>query len=370
MLLHANCLGLRLDETGQRVVRLDVASEPDRPFTIRPQRCIVAAGSLESTRLLLASNDVQPAGIGGGALGRYYMSHFFGAIAVVRMHEPGRGFIYGFERDAEGVYCRRRFWITPEAQRAEQMLNSIAFFFRPSLGASQDHSGLFSATYLAKFTLGALRRHGPARTITLARKNRTELLAHLRTAVTDAPSAVPELLGIIRQRFLARRRLPFILPPPDANQFHLFYQTEQAPNPDSLVRLHAERDRFGMPRLEAAIRFTELDLHTIRATHRLIAARFAESGTGELQCDDDALDAWIEDRRTQFNSSAHQLGTTRMGRDPRTSVVDADCRVHGVANLYVAGSSVFPTGGHANPTLTLVALALRLAAHLRKNTGA
>ncbi len=370
VLLHANCLGVRLDATGQRVIRLDAASEPGRLFTVLPQHCILATGALESTRLLLASNDVQPNGIGGEALGRYYMSHFFGAIAVARLRNPAHGFIYGFERDAEGVYCRRRFWITPEAQHAEQMLNSIAFFFRPSLGASQHHSGLFSATYLAKFALGALRRHGPARTVALARENRAELLAHLRTAVTDAPAAVPELLGIIRQRFLARRRLPFILPPPDANQFHLFYQTEQAPNRDSLVRLHTERDLFGMPRLEVAIRFTELDLHTIRATHRLIASRFAESGTGTLQYDEAALAAWIEERRTQFNSSAHQLGTTRMGLDPRTSVVNADCRVHGVENLFVAGASVFPTGGHANPTLTVLALALRLAAHLRPSAVA
>jgi choline dehydrogenase-like flavoprotein len=362
---HANCLGVRLDEKGSRVVRIDAASEPDRPFSVKPRHCILAAGSLENTRLLLASNDVIPAGIGGPALGRYYMSHFFGAIAVARLRDPQHGFIYGFERDAEGVYCRRRFWITPRAQEAERMLNSIAFFFRPSLGASQHHSGLFSATYLAKFALGALRRHGPSRALALARENRAELMAHLRTAVLDAPSAVPEILGIVRQRFFARRRLPFVLPPEDSKEHYLFYQTEQAPNPDSLVRLHADRDRFGMPRLEAAIRFTELDLHTIRATHRLIAARFKASGTGELQQNEKELEAWMKERCDLFNSSAHQLGTTRLGTDPSTSVVDANCRVHGVANLHVAGGSVLPTGGHANPTLTVVALALRLAAHLK-----
>jgi len=156
-----------------------------------------------------------------------------------------------------------------------------------------------------------------------------------------------------------------VLPPKSDNNFHLFYQAEHAPNPASRVVLSAQRDALGMPRLEARIAFSQIDVRTVLAAHQLMKRRFEESGTGELVFDDAALLEKLESDIKHFNSSAHHMGTTRMGTDPHTSVVDGNCRVHGVQNLYVAGASVFPTSGHANPTLTLVALAIRLAEHLK-----
>ena len=117
-----------------------------------------------------------------------------------------------------------------------------------------------------------------------------------------------------------------------------------------------------MPRLRVEWRFNEADVRSIAAAHRLIGGQLRRSGAGRLECYELDVGKAIRD---QIDASAHHMGTTRMARARQEGVVDENCRVHGVENLYVASSSVFPTAGHANPTLTVLALALRLAEHLR-----
>jgi choline dehydrogenase-like flavoprotein len=163
---------------------------------------------------------------------------------------------------------------------------------------------------------------------------------------------------------LVKRRLPSVLGTPTGNQIELFYHTEHAPNPDSRVRLDAIRDELGVPRLLTHVAFSDLDFDTVVRLHSIIDDRLLETGLGRVRYDDDPR-RLLEHHVTQFNSQGHHLGTTRMSRSPEDGVVDVDCRVHGVANLYVAGGSVFPTSSHANPTLTIVALAVRLADHLK-----
>ena len=144
------------------------------------------------------------------------------------------------------------------------------------------------------------------------------------------------------------------------------YQAEHLPHRSSRVVLATDRDALGMPRLRTQVAFTEQDVRTVEKFHRVLAAQLSATGTGAFHAYDPDLVSQIEDRLTHFNSMYHHLGTTRMSASPATGVVDRDCRVHGVDNLYVAGGSVFPTGGYANPTLTVVALALRLADRLRQ----
>jgi choline dehydrogenase-like flavoprotein len=141
-------------------------------------------------------------------------------------------------------------------------------------------------------------------------------------------------------------------------------QAEQAPNPDSRVTLGTRRDRFGLPVARLDWRPAASDRASIRASQEAVdaALRAAELGHVELMLGDEHPPALLE-------GNFHHLGATRMHLDPAKGVVDADCRVHGVGNLYIAGSSVFPTYGCSNPTLTVVALALRLADHLKKELG-
>ncbi len=367
VLLNGHATYLQLDAQSGTITRVDAASEPGRAFTIEARRYVLACGGLENARLLLASGGI---GNQSDCVGRFYMSHLFGVFAKARLRDAGDGFIYDFERDREGVYCRRRFWITPRAQEENGIGNGIAFFFRPSLSEALHRDALFSATYLAKFFLGSRLRRGLRYQFARARANRAALLQHARIVFSNALGLIPQIFRVVRARWFARRRLPFVLPPKTSVEFHLFYQTEHLPNPESRLVLLPERDAFGMPRLEARIAFTDLDIETVVKLHRVIRDRFAGSGTGELIYDEAALRTSLQHSVQTFNSNAHHIGTTRMSLDPAHGVVDADCRVHGVANLFIAGSSVFPTSGHANPTLTLVALAVRLAAHLKTTFAA
>jgi choline dehydrogenase-like flavoprotein len=138
---------------------------------------------------------------------------------------------------------------------------------------------------------------------------------------------------------------------------------EQAPNEHSRVRLGDDTDALGVPRVQLEWRLGAQDKRSARLAGELLARALGAAGLGRLQLllsDDDHV--WPE----ELSGGRHHMGTTRMHQDPKQGVVDADCRVHGLENLHVAGSSVFPTAGAAPPTLTAVALALRLADHLTR----
>ena len=135
------------------------------------------------------------------------------------------------------------------------------------------------------------------------------------------------------------------------------------PNPDSRIGLGKDLDVFGLRKVTVDWQLTAEDKRGMATGNRLLGAELGRAGFGRLQStvpEDDS--EWPSDMR----GDQHHMGTTRMQRDPSMGVVDENCRVHGVANLYVAGSSVFPTSGTFNPTLTIVALALRLADHIKE----
>ena len=140
---------------------------------------------------------------------------------------------------------------------------------------------------------------------------------------------------------------------------------EQAPNPDSRITLSTERDKLGLNRVQLDWRLSPIDKYTIQRSQQIIAAEFERSGLGKLQIelsDDDA--SW-----QSVKGSYHHIGTTRMSMNPRLGVVNEHCQVHGISNLYIAGSSVFPTSGLSNPTLTIIALAIRLADQIKERMG-
>jgi choline dehydrogenase-like flavoprotein len=138
---------------------------------------------------------------------------------------------------------------------------------------------------------------------------------------------------------------------------------EQAPNPDSRVVLSRERDALDCPRVALCWRTSPLDKRTAHRAREIFGEELWRAGAGRLQS---SLEGEGKPWPARLRGARHHMGTTRMHSDPRRGVVDANCRVHGIANLYVAGSSVFPTSGAANPTLTIVALALRLAGHVNQ----
>jgi choline dehydrogenase-like flavoprotein len=149
-----------------------------------------------------------------------------------------------------------------------------------------------------------------------------------------------------------------------AQYFGAQLSTEQEPNPDSRVTLSDKKDAFGLNQVDLDWRLTANDYRTVTEAAKALATGLGVKDLGLLRIDIDrkGKDGWPE----HLGWGWHQIGTTRMSDDPKLGVVDRDCRVHGVANLYIAGSSVFPTSGAGVPTLTIVALAVRLAEHLRR----
>ncbi|MEQ8935908.1 MAG: GMC family oxidoreductase [Amphiplicatus sp.] len=141
---------------------------------------------------------------------------------------------------------------------------------------------------------------------------------------------------------------------------------EQSPNKESRILLdHASRDRFDRPRLKLDWRINDQDLKTIRLVAEETGKAFAEQNIARLRIAPEI----VEGGHPDLGMHSHHMGTTRMSALPRDGVVDGDCRVHGVENLFIGGSSVFPTGGGCNPTFTIVCLALRLGDHISRNLG-
>ncbi|MBC7981243.1 MAG: GMC family oxidoreductase [Armatimonadetes bacterium] len=368
VLLHAHAIHLQLAEDGHTIAYVDAACSPGQAFRVKARRTVIACGALENARLLLAARDVSPSGIGNDndLVGRYYQSHRFGVCGQAVLKDPDKGFIYEFEKDGEGVYCRRRFWLTPGAQEQQRVCNVVGFFFRTVSAGAEHRNAMVSTVLVIKTLLGGARK-GPRRLIQIIRAQRRELLQHAGIILKDGPSVFGQLAAVAYTRCFQKRRLPTVLPPRKVNRFPLFYQTEHAPNRESRVVLDPNSvDEFGMPRLEVQIRFSEIDHCTCSTFIHLFKQRLEEANLGTFEISEQEQQLLNRPEPGNFNSNSHNIGTTRMSDKPDQGVVDTNCRVHSVGNLYIAGSSVFPTSSHANPTLMIIALALRLAAHLKQ----
>jgi choline dehydrogenase-like flavoprotein len=373
-ILHANVVGLETDDQGRRVAAASVRCLPGPSFSIRARFFVLAAGAIENARLLLLSNRARPSGLGNGHgnVGRFFMDHLYVVSGLFRPHDAGlfeRTALYDI-REQDGAVRRGKLTVAAEAMRREQLLNSAAELW-PRWG--QVH----------RVPIGSAK--------TLARAVRTGRLppdarGHLRNvlAAVGYLASTGAQLGIAQRRLrpslryarwsqLRRNRLRF-------DAFTLVHQCEQAPNPENRVVLGDGVDALGLRVARLRWRWSELDLHSIRRVQAIYAEELERAGLGRLERDGETLAAELERLGVDVGSAApnggkpwlferrgahHHLGTTRMHRDPKQGVVDEHCRAHNVSNLFVAGSSVFPTGGYANPTLTVVALSIRLADHIK-----
>ena len=370
ILLYGQGVQVHIAENKKEIQEVEASSGNKKQFFVRAKCFVLACGGLENARLLLASNQILPLGIGNqkDQVGRYYQSHQFGVCGHAVLREPLK-MVYDFERDTQGAYARRRFWMTALGQQSHKMGNIIGFFFRQSKDVSFHRDPLTSSLYLAKNCLHRLGQGLPGMK-RMWDEDRVEMGNHLRVVFREAPQLVPQVLDLTKKRFFSKRRLPFVLPSQKNNCFPLYYQAEHAPTPESrLVLTPGERDDLGMPRLLVKVKFSELDLHTVRSFFRVFEKRMKASGAGEFVYQEEQLEQQFAERKQTFNSNAHHIGTTRMSDNPRTGVVDSNGRVHGISNLYVGGSSIYPTSGHANPTLLAVMLALRLAKKLLNECG-
>jgi choline dehydrogenase-like flavoprotein len=354
---------VQLTGEGNSVEWIEVAAPDGSRLKVRGRSFVLALGGLETTRLLLASNDVMPDGIGNHAdhLGRNYMSHLCATAGTISFAGPPEGVAYDYARDADGIYVRRRLWLTEKAQRDFSLLNTT---FRTHLPEPADPShgdAVLSAMFLVKdMVLYEYSRKFVENPVGWGGR-----LRHVGNIARQPFRLASFGTNWLRQRTFAERKLPSVVLGSRENRYELEFHAEQAPNPDSRLTLSSERDAFDMPRLKIDWRITELDLASLEKSYDLLAQEMRLRGAGKLDFDREKL---AYKARRHGNVGAHHIGTTRMSTHPREGVVDADSRVHGVGNLYVASASVFPTSGQANPTLTLLALTFRLAEQLGRNS--
>lgn len=346
-LLYANALRLELSPEARQVRAVLAGSLEGGRFRVRARAFALACGGIENARLLLASNDVQRSGIGNqhDVVGRYFMDHPRAIFGSVRLEGP-RALRMLAGRPLPDGKVQLGIGLTEEARRREGLLNHYATFeVTYSQYAAQTYESVIQ-------TMKVLLRRGYAGSRTDVGRSKLSSIPGLIYLLTPK-----ELMPHRAYRWYVHAKEALRRDRGPAERTVVYF-CEQPPEAESRVRLRSERDALGVPLVSLDWRVGSRVVASVLRLQELLAARLRETGVGELT---------PGDGEPEFTDASHHMGTTRMSEDPRRGVVDADCRVHGVGNLYVAGSSVFPSAGHANPTLTIVALALRLADHLKRH---
>jgi choline dehydrogenase-like flavoprotein len=361
--LHANCLGLLTGSDGRHIVGVRAASLGRNEFVVRAKYFVLAAGCLETARLLLVSRDVWTSGVGNqnDLVGRFYSGHLTGDLCTATFTPKGGDIIWNYERTPEGVYCRRTLTIRQETFRREQLHSFRCTLTHLPIPDATHRNAVLSAAYLVKHFF--VDKIPPEFSKALAETKYRDVGAHVRNVILGLPSLAAFSVGWARWRILARRKMPSIAFRSPTNSYSLHYDAEQSPNPDNRVTLSDDRDVLNLPRLRVDWRGQERDFESVVRCFQILQRAFEKSGVG-------SMNASVEDVRKRVRSEAcvgaHQFGATRMAGDPTRGVVDANCRVYGTENLFIATSSIFPTVGYANPVLTITALAIRLADHLKQ----
>ena len=314
-------------------------------LAVEARHYVLACGGIENARLLLASRDVESHGVGNSRdqVGRYFMEHPHARLGLIETSQAFKLWALFRKRFRSGQTDIAPALVASETlQERMQLLNSALTFKLqrdPEQGVPLNKRAYLSLKHSLSPTVSGRRLWHSYRNV------RTFLQRHLRLPVERA-----------------RARLGW-------TGLHVMTRAEQAPNPLSCVKLSPDRDRFGMQKAELDWQLTAQDKETIKRLGGILNTELNGLELGKLH-----ISPWLNTDSLHWPVDAtvsnhpiggyHHIGTTRMGSDPATSVVQRDLAVHGYANLYVAGSSVCTTSGWANPTLTIVALSHRLAEHL------
>lgn len=365
VVLGANCVNLTLSGDGAVATGGEFATAAGTRFSVKARKTVLATGGLEVPRILLASRDVHRDGIGNAhdVVGRYYMCHIAGNAGVLTANMPLTAVQHDYLVSPDGVYCRRRLALTEAQQREHGIGNVVARLHFPRIADPRHRNGVLSGLYLAKnlisYEYGKRLNDGEY-------SGFGNYAKHLINIATDPVDTVRFLSNWVTKRTLAKRKFPSVILRNKTNVFSLDLHGEQVPQPESRVTLTNETDALGMRRVKVDWRYCRADIESVRRTLDIFSEEFSRDGRIQLDYDADRL----EEDLTRFGAyGGHHIGTARMGSDPRTSVVNANSQVHGVHGLYVAGSAVFPTSSQANPTLSIVAMSLRLSKHLVADLG-
>ena len=320
---YANVTNIDANEHASTIERVTIKNLAGKTHTVKAKYFVLACCAIQNARLLLASNKQSPKGLGNNndLVGRYFMEHLEIKSAELWLTEPEIFKLYHWEFGK--TKARAELAISEEKQRELKILNGTASFTPLNTARKQP-------AFIDMWTADTAQ----------TKKNMSKFEQEEKKANSDAKNGV--------------------------SSYQLFTRIEQAPNPESRITLDTESDALGMPRASLHWVLTPLEKRSIREIYKLIGQQLGIANKGRVRLmeylRDENDNTWPE-----FTGGGwHHMGTTRMSDDPQIGVVDANCKVHGISNLYVAGSSCYATAGAPNPTLTLVALTIRLADHLKK----
>ena len=375
----ATCVKIVVDEHASRATGVECRTLHGNSFTVSADDVVVAAGGLESTRLLMCSPGVDGKSLGdhSGHLGHWYMAHLEGVIADLVLETPADETIYGYERDIDGSYVRRRFTFAENYQLKHDLPNISGWIANPELADASHGDARLSLTYLALISPFGSLFAPPAQRLSLTgtkvpgtpygMATRSSVWAHIRNLLRQPIEVVRFVFDFGAKRvFAPGRKPPGFFVGSSSNRYPLQYHAEHLPQYESCVRLSDEVDAVGMPRLDIDIRFTDADVDGVLAAHRHWDSSLRASGVGRLDYLRGDHAAAV---RARMGGGFHQVGTTRMSKDPQAGVVDENLSVHGVPNVHVVSSSVFVTSGQANSTFMIVVFALRLIDRLYGDSG-
>lgn len=338
VVLDANLLEIEVNESANRVTGLRFACIDGPRFTASARHYVLAAGGIEIPRLLLLSNSVQTEGLGNGndLVGRFFMDHNTLRPTMMTLVPNGAPDL--------SLYTRRHY-DSPYAASI-MLAGSQDLIRREGLGNFRAHIYDTRRPSPGVQAAGSLMHAAGAGAVP------EDIGRHLADAFTDLDDISNEVL----KRLLGTETGPL-----DRHWIEVWVGFEQFPNPDSRIMLSDERDRFGQRRVICDWRLGEGELRTAHRAAQLLAEEFGRLGVGRTWSEL----LWTPGQWTNSVPGKHHTGTTRMSSNPADGVVNTDCRMHTVHNLYIASSSVFPTEGQAAPTQTIVALAIRLADRLK-----
>jgi choline dehydrogenase-like flavoprotein len=311
-------------------------------FSVRAKLFILAAGGIENARLLLLSNERQAVGLGNqhDLVGRFFLEHPAVVAGIVRLSNPHLPLKFYQMHNMQESLIVGGLTLSPEVRRRERLVTveiGLDPVYDQSHTSARESKGVRSLGLILKALWNGMIPD--------------EFGKHVGNVLADIGNVAVAAYGQLRFRGDY---------PPD--HIRLTAVIDPAPNRDSRVTLARELDQLGKNRVQLDWRLSPIDKRSVRRTLEIIGVELGRAGIGRLQIGlDDDDTTWPADPA----GASHHMGTTRMHDDHKRGVVDQNCQVHGIANLFVAGSSVFPTAGSGTPTLMIVALAIRLADHIK-----
>jgi choline dehydrogenase-like flavoprotein len=333
--LQANLINIQTNDTASEVSGLGLACLNGRRFRAHARHYVLATGGIENARLLLNSDRVQKGGLGNGfdLVGRYFMDHaYVDDGATILFTDPHRKLDFYALHPVRGQRVQGYLIPTPELRKKEGW-PALCLGINPGNPPSAEFAKQSLLTVYRSLMSGHIPDH---------------LGFH-----------VANILAGVEMRAM---NLYYKLTQTAPDYYTTNYIVGPTPDPESRVTLIDTVDAIGLRRVKLDWRLPSDFDQTIRRVHEILAQELGRTGLGRLRMNPSASGS--EARKNAFNAH-HHMGTTRMHTDPRQGVVDANCRVHEIANLFIAGSSVFPTYSFDDPTMTIVALALRLSDHLK-----